>query len=82
MTARRIIVTGATGLIGRRLVAALQERGDQVVIFSRDPQRAAQTLPGAAAYVGWQPAEDGPWAAELAVADAVVHLAGASISEP
>lgn len=81
MTARRIIVTGATGLIGRKLVAALQARGDQVVIFSRDPQRAAAKLPGAADYVAWQPAEDGPWAAELGRADAVVHLAGAPIAE-
>lgn len=81
MTTRRIIVTGATGLIGRKLVQSLRERGDQVVIFSRNPQRAARDLPGAADYVAWQPADDGPWAAEVARADAVVHLAGAPISQ-
>jgi uncharacterized protein (TIGR01777 family) len=40
----RLAVTGATGLIGRRLVAALRERGDEVIALSRDPERALRTL--------------------------------------
>ena len=31
----RVTVTGATGLIGTRVVAALQERGDEVTVLSR-----------------------------------------------
>ena len=41
LTAVRVAVTGATGLIGRRLVAALRERGDEVTVLSRDPEQAA-----------------------------------------
>ncbi|ABY35412.1 MAG TPA: TIGR01777 family protein [Chloroflexus aurantiacus] len=79
MSTKRIIITGATGLIGRRLVAEL--RNDyHLVIFSRDPARARSTLPGAADYVAWQPSEQGPWAAAVDGAWAVVHLAGAPIS--
>ena len=33
--AMRVFVTGATGLIGRRLVTALLARGDAVVALSR-----------------------------------------------
>lgn len=40
MTARRIVVTGAAGFIGRRIVAVLRERGDHMVGPVRDPLRA------------------------------------------
>ena len=33
----RVTVTGATELIGTRVVAALQERGDEVTALSRRP---------------------------------------------
>ncbi len=79
--ARRVILTGATGLIGRQLFAALRERGYEVVVFSRSPERARAALPGAADYVAWAPAESGPWAAALDGAYGVIHLAGAPISQ-
>lgn len=37
----RILMTGGTGLIGRRLCAALTARGDQVIVLSRRPQQVA-----------------------------------------
>src|ERR1700729_1620516 len=40
----RVAITGATGLIGRRVVAALRERGDDVTVLSRDPVRAREQL--------------------------------------
>lgn len=79
MSKKRIIITGATGLIGRKLVAELRNDYD-LVIFSRDPARARTALPGAVDYVAWQPAEHGPWAAAVDGAWGVVHLAGAPIS--
>ena len=36
----RAFVTGATGLIGGRLIARLRERGDEVAALVRDPARA------------------------------------------
>lgn len=79
--AKRVILTGATGLIGSRLFAALRERGYEVVVFSRSPEAARRKLPGAAEYVAWTPAESGPWAAALDGAYGVIHLAGAPISQ-
>lgn len=78
---KRIVITGATGLIGRKLAEALMQRGDQVVVFSRSPDTARAKLPGAADYVAWTPSESGAWFSAIDGADAVIHLAGESISE-
>ena len=40
----RVTVTGATGLIGPRLVAALRARGDEVTVLSRNAERARSSL--------------------------------------
>ena len=77
--ANRVVVTGATGLIGKPLCRRLIERGYQVVVFSRDPGAARKAVPGAADYVAWQPAESGAWAAAIDGAYGVIHLAGASV---
>jgi uncharacterized protein len=75
----RVTLTGATGLIGRRLVAALRERGDEVTVLSRSPARARERL-GVDA-VAWDPLA-GPAPAEaLAGRDAVVHLAGEPVAQ-
>ena len=75
----RITVTGATGLLGRRLVAALRERGDGVTVLSRDPARARGAL-GVDA-VAWDPLGEPAPAAALAGRDAVVHLAGEPVAQ-
>ncbi len=79
-TAKKIIVTGATGMIGRALCRRLIARGDTVTIFSRRPDAARVAIPGAAHYVAWDATSGGAWEATLDDADAVVHLAGASIA--
>lgn len=75
----RVTVTGATGLIGTRLVEALVRRGDEVTVLSRDPERAGARL-GVAA-VKWAPLR-GPAPVEaLAGADGVIHLAGEPVAQ-
>jgi uncharacterized protein YbjT (DUF2867 family) len=39
-----VLVTGATGTVGRATIAALREASAQPVAFVRDPERAAQAL--------------------------------------
>jgi hypothetical protein len=75
----RVTVTGATGRIGERLVGALRERGDDVTVLSRDPDRARAAL-GVDA-VAWQPESEPAPAAALAGRDAVVHLAGEDVAQ-
>jgi dihydroflavonol-4-reductase len=41
----KVLVTGATGKVGNALAAALLERGEDVRVLVRDPERAAAVLP-------------------------------------
>jgi uncharacterized protein (TIGR01777 family) len=75
---KRVIVTGATGLIGKRLTKELTNRSYNVTIFSRNPEKARHTVPGAAEYVAWQSGSD-DWASHIDGAYAVINLAGAGI---
>lgn len=73
----KVLVTGASGLAGRRLVPALVGAGHTVVATSREPRRRLR-LPAGAEPLRW----DG--LAPLQVAgrvDAVVHLLGESIAK-
>ncbi|MFD4371907.1 SDR family oxidoreductase [Streptomyces sp. NPDC058486] len=49
---QKFLVTGATGTVGRQLVAALTAAGHEVRALTRDAARAADLPPGAEAYVG------------------------------
>lgn len=75
----KIVITGATGLIGSRLVAALRARGDDVAVLSRHPVQATARL-GVPAHA-WDPEREAAPTAALAGADAVVHLAGAPVAQ-
>jgi len=75
----RVTLTGATGFVGSRLVAALKARGDEVTALSRDAGRAREQL--AVDAVAWD-GISGPAPAEaLAGRDVVVHLAGEPVSQ-
>jgi hypothetical protein len=75
-----VLVTGATGLVGRAACAALVERGHAVTAVSRAPGAAARLAAGVRLVAG-DPAEPGPWQDALAAADACLHLAGEPIAE-
>lgn len=77
----KVTVTGATGLIGSRLVARLRERGDEVTVLSRDPERARASLGKLAGAVAWSPTDGPPPSAALAGRDGVVHLAGENVAQ-
>jgi len=71
----RILLTGATGLIGRALGKALAVRGDTLVCLVRDPVAARWRLPFPATCHPWDHTRAVP-AIALQGVDAVVHLAG------
>jgi uncharacterized protein len=81
----RVTVTGATGLVGTSLLAALQRAGAQVTVLSRDAERARKRLSGA----GLAPLEAFDWdllgeaapAAALEGRDALVSLAGENVAQ-
>lgn len=77
----RVTVTGATGLIGTRIVAALARRGDEVTVLSRDPRRARERLGSGIEAVAWDPLGAPAPADALAGRDGVVHLAGEPVAQ-
>ena len=76
----RVAVTGATGSIGRAVVAALRERGDEPVALSRDAERATAEL-GIEAHTWADPKAEPAPAGALSGADAVIHLLGESVAQ-
>ena len=75
----RVTLTGATGLIGTTLVAALVADGAEVTVLSRDPERASAGL-GVPA-VGWDPLGEPAPKHALEGRDAVVHLTGENVAQ-
>jgi len=73
----KIVISGATGFLGRPLAAALALDGHTLVVLSR----GAAAPPGTERLVTWNP--DGTaaaWAAEIDGAGAVINLAGEPIA--
>jgi len=74
----RILLTGATGFIGRALLKALHSAGHTLVCVSRKPPAAAATLPR----VSWvcldfeQAVEPHAWLAALQGVDVVINAVG------
>ncbi len=73
-----VFITGASGLIGRALVAALLEAGHAVTALSR--KAPAGRSPAGATVVQGDPTRPGPWQEALVRCDACVHLAGEPVA--
>lgn len=73
-----VLITGGSGLLGRRLTRHLLASGHQVTILSRNPQ-AVTGLPAAVTVAGWDGRTAAGWQPYADAADAIVNLAGASI---
>ncbi len=76
----RVLVTGASGLIGSALCDALLARGDEVVGLSRDPQGAAKTNP-TVSWHPWDSTSERPPTEALDGVDGVVNLIGEPIDQ-
>ena len=76
----RILMTGATGLIGRELGKALAARGDTLVCLVRDLSTARRRLPFPATCHAWDHTRPVP-AEALHEVEAVVNLAGEPVAD-
>lgn len=72
------LVTGATGFVGKRLLAQLERPR----VLTRDPAKARESLArfGATPFA-WNPAEGLPPAAAFEGVDVVIHMAGEPVAE-
>lgn len=71
------LITGATGFIGRRLIASLLSRGHSVNYLGR---KRSKELDPRAAFFCWNPNEQPPLESVPRL-DAVIHLAGEPIAQ-
>jgi uncharacterized protein (TIGR01777 family) len=76
---KKIIVTGATGLIGTNICKELFNRGDLLTVFTRYPDKAKNKLPYAKEFIEWDYNKPDNWKDNLNSKDAVIHLAGANL---
>jgi hypothetical protein len=76
----RVLVTGASGLIGSALCDALLARGDEVVGLTRDPSRAKPKNP-TVHWHAWQATTERPPPEALDGVDGVVNLVGEEINQ-
>jgi uncharacterized protein (TIGR01777 family) len=73
-----ITITGASGLIGRRLLKVLAKDGHSLTALSR---HAGTNLPPGVRLAVWDPAKGEPPADAFRDTNAVIHLAGAPVAQ-
>jgi uncharacterized protein (TIGR01777 family) len=73
-----IAISGASGLIGRRLLKVLAKDGHALTVLSR---HAGTNLPPGVQLSVWDPLKGEPSAGALREARAVIHLAGAPVAQ-
>lgn len=75
----KVLVTGATGFVGKPLVSALLAKGHQVKVLTRSRKKAKASLPKEVEFVKWKaPYEDIP-ANTFTDVDALINLMGENI---
>jgi uncharacterized protein (TIGR01777 family) len=76
----RILLTGGTGFLGHAIASELLVRGHELVVVSRNADRARAHFPYPARFESWDPEHSVLPAAHLEGVDAVVHLAGEPVA--
>jgi uncharacterized protein (TIGR01777 family) len=76
----KVLVTGATGLIGSAVCDALLTRGDEVVGLSRNPAGAEEREPRVE-WHAWEPTLERPAADAFEGVEGVIHLLGEKIDQ-
>jgi len=75
----RVVITGATGFIGRALCKALH-KDYEVIALSRDASRAAKSIGEMAKIIEWDGRTTGSWYKQANGAFAIINLAGENVA--
>ena len=76
----QILITGATGSIGRELCPVLRDAGHTIIGLTRNVDRAAKNGPSDVEWLRWNGRNTRGWADAAERADVVVNLAGENIA--
>jgi hypothetical protein len=74
----KVLITGGTGFIGRKLVSELLAAGHRITVLTRDMGKE-RVMPERVALVHYNPVEPGRWQESVAEHDVIINLAGLSI---
>ena len=77
---KKILITGASGTIGRRLIEKLALRKDEIFVFTQNAQQAQSKLSGVKEIIKWDYQKPDEWKGYLNNIDVVIHLAGANLA--
>lgn len=77
----KVLLTGATGFIGKEIGKALVRKGHQVFALSRNAEKARQVLPFPAQILEGNFSQGPLDHPELQTIEAVIHLAGENVGE-
>ena len=76
----KIVLAGATGFVGKKLVDQLAAKGHSLTVLTRDPARSPWNTSAQFRIFQWDGNRVGNWAAAVEGADAVINLAGEPIA--
>lgn len=77
----KVVITGATGFVGKVIVKQLLAAGDEVIVLTRNVAKAAISLGSACRYYQWDDINTLPPLEALEGADGVLNLMGETISK-
>ncbi len=77
----KVLVTGATGFVGKSLVQRLLGEGHEVSFLTRAPEKAKGKFPAEVQAFAWNPEMEPAPVAAFDGVDAVIHLAGEGVAE-
>ena len=75
--ADRILISGATGLIGKAIIKALEERGDEALIISTNAESARKVFPEIKIIIEWSNIVS----LKNEKIDGIIHLAGMNLGD-
>ena len=76
----KIVLAGATGFIGQKLIQRLLQEKHELILLARDPEKAAQKFGPTLTTFNWDGRTHGDWFRSIDGADAVINLTGESIA--
>ncbi len=77
---KTILITGASGYIGKALTQNLVDDGFRVIALSRKPENACKILPPSVECFRWDGRTVGDWGSIIEKSDVVINLAGENIA--
>ncbi len=76
----RIVLAGATGFIGKKLIERLLRENHEIILLTRRPDKAVTAFVNKVSGLLWDARSKGDWFRAIDGADAVINLTGESIA--